>query len=58
MISEIKIVLLFGMEVKAVRGNLVDLAADEIVIYTSSNWVSTLHIKMEKMYLYIYTKYL
>jgi hypothetical protein len=36
MISEI-ICLLFGMEVKAVRGNEVGLATEEILIYTSSN---------------------
>ncbi len=40
------------------RGNQVDLATEEILIYISSNsWVNTLLIKMEKMYLYIYREY-
>jgi hypothetical protein len=30
---EIKICLLFGMEVEAVRGNQVDLATEEILLY-------------------------
>ncbi len=43
---------------KAVRGNQVDLATEEILIYISSNsWVNTLLIKMDKMYLYIYREY-
>jgi hypothetical protein len=44
------------MEVKAGEGKLSwPVATEEILIYTSSNWINTLRLKMEKMYLYIYT---